>query len=162
MRIAIVIGTLGLAILANQAAAQTATEQARILGDFHRTVTDYAQRHQGLELIPAAPGVATPAPKIFTLPVSVVFRQLIDTALAAHAGTTTIEGVGAPHRAIALLPLPATELTDFPRILADALPRLPEPLEYRLVARDLVIRDANGDVIVAVLRDAVGAIPTKR
>lgn len=162
MRNAIVIGMLGLALLGNQAAAQTATEQARILGDFQRTVTDYAQRHQGLELIPAALGAATPAPKIFTLPVSVVFRQLIDNALTARAGTTVIEGVGAPHHAIALQPFPATELTDFPRILADALPRLPAPLEYRLVDRDLVIRDANGDAVVAVLRDALGTIPTKR
>jgi hypothetical protein len=61
-----------------------------------------------------------------------------------------------------LQPFPATELYDFPPVLADALPGLPAPLEYRLVENDLVIRDANGDVIVAVLRDALGTHATIR
>jgi hypothetical protein len=36
-----------------------------------------------------------------------------------------------------------------------------EPLEYRLVFNDLVIRDARRDVIIAVLRDAFGAVTTR-
>ena len=60
-----------------------------------------------------------------------------------------------------LEPFPASELTDFPRILSDALPLLPAPLEYRLIGNDLVIRDAEGDIIVAVLRGALGAIATR-
>jgi hypothetical protein len=47
-------------------------------------------------------------------------------------------------------------LADFPGALAQALPVLPPPLEYRLIGNDLVIRDARIDAIVAVLRDAVG------
>jgi hypothetical protein len=37
---------------------------------------------------------------------------------------------------------------------------LPAPLEYRLIGRDLVVRDIQSDVIIGVLRDAVGAIST--
>jgi hypothetical protein len=47
-------------------------------------------------------------------------------------------------------------------MLSDALPLVPAPLEYRLIGNDLVIRDAAADLIVAVLRDAVGTIPTRR
>lgn len=36
--------------------------------------------------------------------------------------------------------------------------RLPAPLEYRLIGNDLVIRDGEADVIVAVLRDALGTL----
>ena len=61
-----------------------------------------------------------------------------------------------------LQPFPATELYDFPERLADALPALPAPLEYRLIGNDLVIRDTQADIIVAVLRDAVGTMTTRR
>lgn len=127
---------LGLALCGDGAAAQTATEQARILGDFQQGVVDYTQRHTCLSLVPEAINAATPAPRIFTLPVALVFRQLIARALVGH-------------------------VDDFPQILAAALPGLPAPLEYRLIFNDLVIRDASADVIVAVLRDAIGGVTTR-
>jgi hypothetical protein len=34
-------------------------------------------------------------------------------------------------------------------------------LEYRLIDNDLVIRDANADVIIAILRDALGVTTTR-
>jgi hypothetical protein len=40
------------------------------------------------------------------------------------------------------------------------LPPLPPRLEYRLIDNDLVVRDAETDVIVAVLRDALGTTVT--
>lgn len=70
----------------------------------------------------AAITAATPAPKIFTLPVAMVFRQLIARALFAGEGGAAIGGVNTVHRATALTPFPATELYEFPRVLADALP----------------------------------------
>ena len=159
MRNAIAIGTLGLALVSNGAAAQTATEQAQILRDFEQSVDEYA-RHQCLTMFPEAVTAAIPAPKIFTLPVAMVFRQLIARAIAAPSGvamsaTTTI------HRATVLEPFPASELADFPKVLSDVLPVLPAPLEYRLIDNDLVIRDANADVIIAVLRDALGVTTTR-
>jgi hypothetical protein len=151
----IAIGMLGLALFANRAAAQTAVEQAQILRDFNTSVVDYTQRHRCLNMFPEAINADTPAPRMFTPPVAVVFRQLIAGALATPAGTA-IGGVGAAHRAMVLEPFPASELTDFPAKLSEVLPVLPAPLEYRLIDNDLVIRDAEADIIVAVLRHAVG------
>jgi hypothetical protein len=159
MRNTIVIGMLGLALLSNGAAAQTATEQAQILRDFEQRVDDYA-RHQCLTLFPEAITAATPAPKVFTLPVAMVFRQLIGKAIASPTAITAA-GVTTPHRATLLEPFPASELADFPKVLSDLLPALPARLEYRLIDNDLVIRDANADVIIAVLRDALGGSTTR-
>ena len=134
MRKAIAIGMLGLALVANRAAAQTAVEQEQILRDFQRNVVNYTQRDTCL-LFPEASTAATPAPKVFTLPVAMVFRQMIARAEAAP---------------------------DFPKNLEQVLPLLPAPLEYRLIKNDLVIRDGGAGVNVAVLRDAIGAIPTTK
>jgi hypothetical protein len=160
VRNTIVISVLGLALFANGAAAQTAAEKARILGDFQRSVTDYTQRHHSLDMLPEAPGAAT-APKVFTPPVAVVFRQLIANAMSGP-GTATIGGAGATHRATVLQPHTATDWPDFPPVLTEALPPLPAPLEYRLVDDALVIRDTGGDVIVAVLNEALGLLTTRR
>ena len=159
MRKAIVIGSLGLALVTNRAAAQTAVEQAQILRDFQRSVADYTERDECL-LFPEATLAGAPAPRIFTLPVAMVFRQLIAQALTAPDGAAI--GAPATHRAVAMRTFPATELYDFPNRLDEVLPLLPAPLEYRLVDHDLVIRDAEADLIVAVLRDAVGTITTRR
>ncbi len=160
MKKAIAIGTLGFVLLSNGAAAQTAMERSQILRDFQQSLVDYTQPHKCLDLFPEAITAASPAPKVFTLPVAMVFRQLIATALSTPDGPA-IGGVGTTHRATVLQPFPSNELYDFPKILSDALPLVPAPLEYRLIGNDLVIRDANRDVIVAVLRDALGAIPTR-
>jgi len=162
MRTAIAIGILGLALTSHDAAAQTAVEQAQIVRDFEQSVMDYTVRHHCLAMLPTAINAATPAPKIFTLPVAMVFRQMIARALAGHAGEPNLFGVGIAHRAAVLEPFPGTDLYDFPELLADTLPKLPAPLEYRLIFNDLVIRDTQADIIVAVMRDAVGTVTTTR
>ena len=156
---AIAIGIVGLALVTNRAAAQTAVEQAQILREFQRSVVDYTQRETCLPF-PGAVAAGAPAPRIFTLPVAMVFRQLIAQALTAPDGTAI--GAPATHRAVAMRPFPANELHDFPERLDEVLPLLPAPLEYRLLDHDLVIRDAQDDVIVAVLRDAIGTATTIR
>ena len=161
MKRAIAIGMLGLALFANTATGQTAVEQARILRDFEQSVVDYTQHHQCLAMFPKALNAATPAPKIFTLPVAMVFRQVIAQALAEH-GTTAIGGANVPRRADVLRPFPTHELADFPTVLNEALPLLPDTLEYRLIGNDLVLRDRNADLVIAVLRDAVGSLTTVR
>ena len=160
MRKAIAIGMLGVALVATRAAAQTSVEQAQILRDFQRSVVNYTQRDTCL-LFPEAVTAATPPPRIFTLPVAMVFRQLIAHAMAAPDGAS-MGGVTTTHRAMVMVPFPASELFDFPPRLAEALPALPLPLEYRLIGNDLVIRDADADLIVGVLRDAVGNYTTVR
>jgi len=160
MKRTIAIGMLGLALVANQATAQTVEEQGQILRDFQQRVVDYSQRHKCLNMLPEAISAATPAPKVFTLPAAMVFRQLISQALAPPSGTA-IGGLKPTHRAMVLEPFPTTELYEFPAKLSEVLPALPAPLEYRLIDHDLVIRDAEADIIVAVLRDAVGKVYTK-
>jgi hypothetical protein len=163
MKKAIAIGMLGLALAANRAAAQTAVERAQVLRDFEQSVVDYTERHHCLDMFPSALNAATPAPKIFTLPVAMVFRQLIAQALAGHDREgMAIGGVTAMHTAVVLQPFPTSELVEFPAVLRDALPALPGALEYRMVGNDLVIRDSAADLIVGVLRDAVGNQTTVR
>jgi hypothetical protein len=77
-------------------------------------------------------------------------------------GEAAMSGVGATsHRAAVLQPFPTNELHEFPPVLARALPELPPTLEYRLIGNDLVIRDTVGDLIIAVLRDALGNWTTR-
>ena len=52
MKKAIAIGMLGLALVANRAAAQTAAEQAQILRDFQQSVVDYTQRDTSASHVP--------------------------------------------------------------------------------------------------------------
>jgi hypothetical protein len=96
-------------------------------------------------VFPEAVSAGAPAPRIFTLPVAMVFRQLIGQALTAPDGTAI--GAPATHRAVAMRPFPANELYDFPERLKEVLPLLPAPLEYRLIDHDMVIRDAEADLI---------------
>ena len=161
MKKTIAIGALGLALVHSGAAAQTAAEQAQILRDFQRSVVDYTQRDLCLDEVTEA-SAASPAPKIITLPVAMVFRQMIARALAERDGVAAIRGVGIPHSAAVLEPFPADELYEFPRVLSDTLPPLPEPLEYRLLGNDLVLRDTGRDLIVGVVRGALGSVATVR
>ena len=153
----IAIGVLGLVLVHGGVAAQTPAEQSRILSEFQQNVAGYAERHHGLDAFPEAEGARAPVSRIFTLPVAMVFRQLIAGAIADGPATTAMRGTNVPHHAVVYEPFPATELVDFPPKLRAALPLLPEGLDYRLIGNDLVIRDANADLIIAVLRDAVGA-----
>ena len=162
MKTAIAIGLLALTFASGVAGAQTAGEQARILRDFEQSVVDYSQQHKCLAMLPRAVNAATPAPRIFTLPVAMVFRQMIAHALAGHGNGAAIGGVNASHTAMALQPFPSSELNDFPTVLRDALPLLPGSLEYRLIGDDLALRDKDADIIVGVLRHAVGNQTTVR
>jgi hypothetical protein len=142
------IGLLGLFLIHGGAAAQTTQEQGRILRTFQENVTTLAAEH--------------PGPAVFTLPVATVFRQLIARTLDEQTLGSHMTGVGnglpLAHHPAVLEPFPAAELHEFPALLERALPPLPRRLEYRLIGNDLVLRDAEGNVIVAVLRDAVGHV----
>jgi len=48
----------------------------------------------------------------------------------------------------------AVPLVTFPANLLQKLPPLPKELEYRIVGRDLILRDVTGNVVVDVLRGA--------
>jgi hypothetical protein len=153
---ALAIGLLGIALVHGSAFAQTPQEQARILGMFRQSVADYTVLNQCTD----------PVPPIFTLPVATVFRQMIATALDEPAHVPQLTGAGTvlplDRHPAALEPFPAAQLHDFPARLERALPALPPMLEYRLIGDDLVLRDIRDEVIIAVLRNAVGGVATTR
>ena len=157
----IAIGFVIVALTHTGAAAQTAAEQAQILANFEMSVVDYTQRHRCLDMFPEALNAATPAPRVFTPPVAMVFRQMIARALAVRNGMTAVSGGSDLPHAVVLEPFPSIWLQDFPPVLLEVLPRLPAPLEYRLIGHDLVVRDTEADMIVGVLRDAVGPALTR-
>ena len=51
-------------------------------------------------------------------------------------------------------------LETFPPALLRKLPDLPPELEYRIVGRSLILRDAKANLIVDILRDVVPTIPS--
>ena len=159
----IAIGLLGIVLVQGNAAAQTSAEQALVIRDFYWSIGNYNEHRLCLD--PAHAAVATPAPRIFTLPVAMVFRQIVAKTLEDSGGAAA--AMSAPgnwplrHPAV-LERFPTAEFHAFPEVLARALPGLPDFLEYRLIGRDLVLRDVEADLIVAVLRDAIGGIDTIR
>ena len=158
----IAIGVLGLLLVSGAAAAQTPAEREHILRGFQQNVADYAARSTCLDLFPEAVNAAPATLRIFTPPVAMVFRQMIARALAT-VNPTAIVGVGIPpHHARVMEPFPATALTEFPPVIAEVLPPLPAGLEYQLIDNDLVLRDTSAEVIVAVLRNALGVTTIKR
>ena len=155
---AIAIGMLGLLLVSTAATAQTAAERDRILHDFQRNVAAYSTGHHCLDLFPEALNASTPAPRIFTPPVAVVFRQLIAAALNSVDSATAMRGVNTPrHHVGVLATVPGDRAQRVsPSCSETRCRRCRTRLEYRLIDNDLVIRDADADVIVAVLRDALG------
>jgi hypothetical protein len=51
-------------------------------------------------------------------------------------------------------------LETFPPVLLRKLPDLPPELEYRIVARNLILRDVKANLIVDILRNVVPTIPS--
>ncbi len=155
----IAIGLLGIVLVQGNAAAQTPAEQALVVRDFYWSISDYNEHRLCLD--PTHAAAATPAPRIFTLPVAMVFRQMIAKTLEESG----VAALSAPETWTARHPqvferVPAMEMREFPEVLARALPGLPDFLEYGLIGRDLVLRDIEAELIIAVLRDAIGGIST--
>ena len=148
----LLIALVSFILIDGRAFAQTSAEQRAILRCFERSVAAYAAQFDWSteQQMPAV------EPVIFTLPVSVVFRQLIATALG-DSQVPTMSSPSRPrdHRLEVSAPFPLADSTLPSQVVLDALPALPERLEYRLVGGDLVLRDAQLDTVVAVLRDAI-------
>ena len=111
----IAIGLLGMALIHGGAAAQTVLEQAQMLRDFQQNVTDYTQRHR------CADPEHQAAPALFSLPVAMVFRQVIAKALDERGHATAMRGVGhalpLEHHPVVFEPFLTTELHEFPPVL---------------------------------------------
>ena len=150
-----IIPTVLLCLLAVESArGQTPAEQQAIVHQFERAVTAYAQQFDC-----AGPSVPQPAEAIFTLPVSMVFRQRIAQAFGGRFDGRTITAADRfsereVHVSVSEA-FPLADSSELPGLLRTALPPLPSGLEYRIVQFDLVLRDTERNVVVAVLRDAV-------
>ena len=144
------IAAIGVLVLATAARGQTSAEQRAITREFERTV------FTAIEQFDCDAGRVVPSDAIFTLPVSMVFRQLIATAL----GQPSAHVMSAPRRANVVKlavcdPFPLDESSAVPAAITAVLPVLPPTLEYRFVGQDLVIRETHRDVVFGVLRDAI-------
>ena len=96
---------------------------------------------------------------IFTPRVAAFFRARIAHAVRAAAIDVATSGgldEGVARDVYAVLPWGAGRRV-WP-VLVDALPALPQELEYRFVGRHLVLLDVEANLVVDVLREAVPAV----
>ena len=105
---------------------------------------------------------------IFTPQISATLTAVLQRRLSSEHGADareTILGEGNPGhpesatpvdlRVNAKYPDDAPMSTVPPSVLA-ALPRLPEGLEYRFVGRDMILYDSEANLIVDIMRNAIG------
>lgn len=139
-----------IAAFAGAAQAQTVIEQRAIARDFERRVWTSAEHFD------CSPDRAAKPDVIFTLPVAMVFRQLIHSVFDQQR----MPMMSAPGRASGahLEVCAAFPLADSSLLLEDVaavLPVLPPTLEYRLLGNDLIVRDIARNVVVGILRNAI-------
>ena len=157
---------------------------AQVLKDFDDHVKDYVKLHKtarsevhGLKPTPSSEAIehhehqlahqiremreGAAQGNIFAPPIAAEFRRLIAITMASQEGGRIRESLkrAAPVRLNAMrvnqnypagVPLQSTP----PSILGN-LPALPPELEYRLVGRALVLRDAEANLIVDFIPDAI-------
>ena len=97
--------------------------------------------------------------EIFTREVGTLIRSRVEAAVR-NAGwippDPEIDGGGRPVRRVAEVNAVYPYFGTHPWSVFRALPPLPEELEYRLVGRDLVLIDVTANLVVDVLREAIG------
>lgn len=160
-----------------QGAGQAGDERAAALALFNERVGAYAALHRRLEgpLPPLAPTTETvrttvarhllasairkARPRavqgdIFAPAVASVFRGLITEALKGRDVEAFLSELNDEHpqwhgvRAAVNEPLPKGATHEMPCVLLQALPALPEDLEYRIVDHDLVLWDIHANLVV--------------
>lgn len=140
-------------------------ELARALPPLEPT-TDLRSLYRTRAKLAAALKAARPLARqgeMFTPAVAEVFRTLIAHALSGLDSEAFLrdlyegEEVPAGFRPRVHDVYPDWAIHEFPVVLLDRLPMLPEELEYRLIGHDLVLWDVDADLIVDVLFDAIPA-----
>jgi len=97
---------------------------------------------------------------IFTPEIRQLFRRLMYPELKGAEGAETKQTLkddapkGVPMKVNAKYPEAAPLPTVPPNLLA-ALPKLPEDLEYRIVNKDLILRDVHANLIVDFIPNAI-------
>ena len=100
--------------------------------------------------------------EIFTPEIRPLFRRLMYPELKGPGAAETKEAIkeDAPKAASVSLAINARypedqPLPTVPANLLAALPQLPESLEYRIVKRDLILRDVDANLIVDFIPNAI-------
>ena len=99
---------------------------------------------------------------IFTPEIRAVFRRLLKPEVTGTSGRELRSTLQEDAPAPGAVPIevnakyPAgVSFTTTPANVIDALPRLPDVLEYRIVGKDLILLDQPADVILDYIRNAV-------
>jgi len=96
---------------------------------------------------------------IFTPQVASLFRRLMYPELTGQDGRDTKANINDEQASLRLrvnAPYPATEpLQTLPPNVLASLPQLPDDVEYRVVGRDLVLRDVDANIIVDFIPNAI-------
>jgi hypothetical protein len=100
--------------------------------------------------------------EIFTPEISALVRRLMYPEIKGKQGTETKQAIkdDAPPRSAVTLKVNAAYPSDAPlpsvppNLLA-SLPKLPDDLEYRVIGRDLILRDVHANLIVDFLPNAI-------
>jgi hypothetical protein len=156
---------------------------AQVLQDFQARIDKYRDMHKKVEKgdarqketkdaadikaaqetlaarIRAARADARPG-DIFTPEVRQLFRRLMYPEVKGPEGKDTKQAIkddapaAVPLKVNAMYPEGAPLPTVPPNLLA-ALPKLPEDLEYRIVNKDLILRDVDANLIVDFIPNAI-------
>ena len=103
---------------------------------------------------------------IFSPSISLVFRAIIAKAFDGRDVDALLADLYDEHpglhgvRPAVNEPLPAGATHEMPSLLLQALPALPEDLEYRIVDRDLVLWDIHANLVVDFVPRALVAVDT--
>jgi hypothetical protein len=164
---------------------------AAVGSDFGQRVADYMKLHQKAETgLPVPKGTESPANisefqhqlaaritalrsnakqgDIFTPEITALFRRLVAMAMRGadgeriHSSLKRAEPVQGFHLDVNQPYPDGVPLQSTPPSLLLNLPKLPKELEYRLIGRELVLRDAPANLIVDVIPNLITAPKRKK
>jgi hypothetical protein len=172
-----------LAAPAPSAQTQKVNAEAKLLADFQKAVQSYSAMHRKLEAtIPDLPKEATPeqierhqtalaelithersqarAGDIFTRSTRAQFRRFLAQAFAGPDGpelkaAIMEENPGNIRFAVNGRYPDAVPVGSVPPKVLQALPKLPEDLEYRFIADTLILLDIHAHIIVDLIEKAI-------
>ena len=167
------------------AQAPRVNANAQVLQDYKQRVDKYVELHKRLEkLAPPMKRTDDPAKikasqdglaaairreratakqgEIFTPEIAQLLRQLMYPEVKGQQGAEVKKAIkeDAPAPATVSVKVNArypdsAPLPTVPPALLASLPQLPEELEYRIIGRDLLLRDVHANLIVDVLTNAI-------
>jgi hypothetical protein len=172
-------------VVAQEKPSQNVNPDAQLLAEFQDRVKKYVELHKSLEkdvaaikeskdpekikgaqdALAAKIRAARPSARqgeIFTPAIGQHLRKLLSPEVKGTSGAETKEAMkedapapkSVPLKINARYPEEQPLPTMPPNILA-SLPKLPEQLEYRIVGRDLILRDVPANLIVDFLPNAI-------